>query len=63
MFDIGQYYTQAHSGEPVENTELLNYIKSFPQIVLWGGEFSWRCSWKIFIEKWGKHTKLLGFKS
>lgn len=37
MFDIGQYYTQAHSGEPVENTELLNYIKSFPQIVLWGG--------------------------
>lgn len=39
MFDIGQYYTQAHSGEPVENTELLNYIKSFPQIVLWRGVF------------------------
>lgn len=44
MFDINQYYKQAHSGEHVENTELLNHIKSFPQVVLWG-EFSWQCCW------------------
>lgn len=37
MFDIKQYYKQAHSGERVENSDLLNHIKKYPQVILWGG--------------------------
>ena len=29
MFDIKQYYKQAHSGERVENSDLLNHIKKW----------------------------------
>lgn len=39
MFSIEEYYKEAHSGEKVDNTELLNYIKSFPHVVLWGGSY------------------------
>ena len=50
MFDINQYYKQAHSGECVENTALLNYIKSFPQVVLWGGSFLGDAVGKYLLE-------------
>ena len=50
MFDINQYYKHAHSGECVENTALLNYIKSFPQIVLWGGSFLGDAVGKYLLE-------------
>lgn len=39
MFDLNRYYMEAHSGDVVDNTELLNYVKSFEQVVLWGGSF------------------------
>ncbi len=32
MFDIKQYYKQAHSGERVENSDLLNHIKNIPKL-------------------------------
>ncbi|NBJ02672.1 radical SAM protein [Lachnospiraceae bacterium] len=50
MFDVNQYYKQAHSGERVDNTELLNYIKSFSQIVLWGGSFLGNAVGKYLLE-------------
>lgn len=39
MFNLQKYYDQAHSGEYVDNTEVLEYIRSFQQIVIWGGSF------------------------
>lgn len=42
MFDIKQYYKQAHSGERVENSDLLNHIKKYPPSYFMGREYSWR---------------------
>ena len=37
--NLEKYYKQAHSGDKVDNTELLAYIKSFKRVVLWGGSY------------------------
>lgn len=37
--DIEQYYKKVHSGDKVDNSELLTYIKSFPCIILWGASY------------------------
>ena len=39
MFDINDYYEKAHSGERVDNTEVLTYIKSFDHVIIWGGSY------------------------
>ena len=39
MFCLEEYYQKVYSGEVVDNTEVLAYIKSFRQVVLWGGSF------------------------
>lgn len=39
MFDLQKYYVEAHSGDLVDNAELLTYIKSYRQVVLWGGSY------------------------
>lgn len=39
MFKLEEYYEQAFSGEKVDNTEFLNYIKGFKHVILWGASF------------------------
>lgn len=34
-FDLSAYYGKVHSGDIVDNTDILEYIKSFEQVVLW----------------------------
>lgn len=50
MFDIEAYYAEAHSGEIVDNTKMLEYIQSFKKIVLWGGSYLGRAVGKYFVE-------------
>jgi len=38
-FDIEAYYLQAKSGNPVNNADLLAYIRSFKHVVLWGASY------------------------
>lgn len=39
MFDLEEYYKKAKSGDVVDNTEVIEYIKSFKQVVCWGGSY------------------------
>lgn len=39
MFSIEKYYEQANSGDKVDNTQVINYIKSFEHVVLWGASY------------------------
>lgn len=39
MFELEKYYEKAHSGDRIDNTEVLRYIKSFKQIVVWGASY------------------------
>ena len=39
MFNVEAYYTEAHSGEVIDNSEILEYISSFKNVVLWGGSY------------------------
>lgn len=39
MFNIEEYYAKAKSGNKVDNTELIEYIKGFKQVVCWGGSY------------------------
>lgn len=50
MFDAETYYKEAHSGEIVDNKELLEYIRSFKQVVLWGGSFLGTAVGKYLLE-------------
>lgn len=50
MFDLNKYYAEAHSGNVVDNTELLEYVKSFDQVILWGGSFLGEAVGKYLLE-------------
>ena len=39
MFNKEEYYEMAHSGKIIDNTEILEYIKSFNKIILWGASY------------------------
>ena len=39
MIDLEEYYAEAHSGNKVDNTEILDYIRSFENIIIWGGSY------------------------
>lgn len=39
MFDLNAYYEEAFSGNKVEDKEILNYIKGYKKIILWGASF------------------------
>lgn len=39
MFELDKYYKEAHAGEYVDNTKILEYIKSFEHIVIWGASY------------------------
>lgn len=39
MFSPEEYYRMAKSGERVDNSELIEYIKGFKQVVCWGGSY------------------------
>lgn len=36
MYDLNEFYLQAHSGEKVDSESLIKYIRSFKNIILWG---------------------------
>ena len=50
MFNMNDYYEQAHSGKIVDNTEILNYIKGFNKVILWGGSFLGTAVGKYLLE-------------
>jgi hypothetical protein len=39
MFDIARYYETAKSGEVVDTEPLLNYIRGFDKVILWGASY------------------------
>ena len=50
MFNIEAYYAQAHSGENVDNTKMLEYVRSFKKVVLWGGSYLGNAIGKYFLD-------------
>lgn len=50
MFSLENYYKQAHSGDKIDNTEVLKYIKSFKKVVLWGASFLGNAVGKYLID-------------
>lgn len=48
--DLNKYYKKAHSGDKVDNTEILQYIKSFKKVVLWGGSYLGKAVGKYLID-------------
>lgn len=51
MMDLKQYYENASSGEAVDNSEILDYIKSFERVVLWGGSYLGQTIGEALIKK------------
>lgn len=39
MFDMEEYYKKAHSGNKIDNAEVIRYIKGFKHVVIWGGSY------------------------
>lgn len=37
--DINQYYVEAESGKKRNNINIIDYLKSFPKIVVWGASY------------------------
>jgi len=33
--NLEKYYEMAHSGNKVDNTEVISYMKSFKKVILW----------------------------
>lgn len=67
MFNIMAYYAEAHSGRKVDNKELIEYIKSFKKVVLWGGSYLGQAIGKYLLEQgveiecyWDMRAKELG---
>lgn len=50
MFNVEAYYEEAHSGEKVDNTGLLDYIRSYKNVVLWGGSYLGTAVGKYLLE-------------
>ena len=66
-FDLGKYYKEAHSGEKVNNDGILEYIKSFEHVILWGGSYLGVAIGKYLLENgvhidkyWDMRCKELG---
>lgn len=39
MFSLEEYYQRAHSGNRVDNSDMLDYIKSFQKVIVWGASY------------------------
>lgn len=50
-FDLETYYQSAFSGEFVDNTGILQYIKSFKHVILWGASFQGKAIGKRLLEE------------
>jgi len=37
--NLEKYYEMAHSGNKVDNTEVISYMKSFKKVILWGASY------------------------
>ena len=49
--DLQKYYEQAHSGDRVDNTELISWIKGFDKVVLWGASYLGDSIGKYLLEQ------------
>lgn len=50
MFNLDNYYAEAHSGDKIDNSEMLEYVKSFEKIVLWGASYLGEAVGKYLLE-------------
>ena len=50
MFNIEAYYAETHSGEKVDNTKMLEFVRSFKKVVIWGGSYLGSAVGKYFLE-------------
>lgn len=51
IFDLEEYYQSAFSGEKVDNTECIRYIKNFKNVILWGASFQGKAIGQKLIEQ------------
>lgn len=50
MFNINEYYKRAHSGDRIDNADVLDYIKSFRKVYIWGASYLGDAVGKFLIE-------------
>ena len=50
MFSLRDYYLKAHLGQKVDNTDMLDYIRSYEKIVLWGASYLGEAIGKFLID-------------
>lgn len=50
-FNLASYYQKAFSGEIVDNTEFLTYIKGFKYVILWGASFQGKAIGRKLIKE------------
>lgn len=48
--NINEYYQDAHSGDIVDNTQMLEYIRSFKNVILWGASYLGEAVGKYLIK-------------
>ncbi|WP_271811978.1 radical SAM protein [Clostridium beijerinckii] len=51
MFILENFYKEAHSGERVDDKEMINYIKSFKHVIIWGGSYLGSAVGKYLLSK------------
>lgn len=55
-FSLDEYYQMAFSGETVDNTEVLDYIKSYGKVIIWGASYLGNAVGKYLLDH-GVHIK------
>ena len=48
--NLNQYYNKAFSGEKVDNTEIIKYIKGYRKVILWGASYLGKAVGKKLID-------------
>ncbi|MBU5488417.1 radical SAM protein [Clostridium sp. MSJ-8] len=51
MCDLNKFYEEASTGRCVDDTEIINYIKSYEKVILWGASFQGKAIGKKLLEK------------
>lgn len=50
MFNFEEYYKEAHSGNKVDNSKVLEYVKTFEKVILWGASYLGDAVGKYLLE-------------
>ncbi len=51
MFSVDNYYEMAHSGDKINNREVIEFINEFNHVVIWGGSYLGRAIGKYLLRK------------